>query len=87
VVSTTPLPLYTRERPGIHCTGGWVGPRAGLDLCEKGGGKERNKKTRTFLRDGVQSQLEVICEPVLQKHVIYRVLQNISIVNPLTPNV
>jgi hypothetical protein len=35
VVSTTPLPLYPRERPGTHCTGGWVGPRAGLDVCEK----------------------------------------------------
>ena len=23
--------LYPRERPGIHCTGGWVGPRNGLD--------------------------------------------------------
>jgi len=23
--------LYSRERPGTHCTGGWVGPRAGLD--------------------------------------------------------
>jgi hypothetical protein len=21
--------------PGTHCTGGWVGPRAGLDVCEK----------------------------------------------------
>jgi hypothetical protein len=35
VVSTTPLPLYRRENPGTHCTGGWVGPRAGLDVCEK----------------------------------------------------
>jgi hypothetical protein len=35
VVSTTPRPLYPRERPGTHCTGGWVGPRAGLDVCEK----------------------------------------------------
>jgi hypothetical protein len=35
VVSATPRPLYTRERPGTHCTGGWVGPRAGLDVCEK----------------------------------------------------
>jgi hypothetical protein len=35
VVSTTPRPLYPQERPGIHCTGGWVGPRAGLDVCEK----------------------------------------------------
>jgi hypothetical protein len=25
VVSTTPRPLYPRERPGTHCTGGWVG--------------------------------------------------------------
>jgi hypothetical protein len=23
--------LYPRERPGTHCTRGWVGPRAGLD--------------------------------------------------------
>jgi hypothetical protein len=35
VVSTTPRPLYPREIPGTHCTGGWVGPRAGLDVCEK----------------------------------------------------
>ena len=27
-VSTTPRPLYPRERPGSHCTGGWVGPRS-----------------------------------------------------------
>jgi hypothetical protein len=35
VVSATPRPLYPRERPGTHCTGGWVGLRAGLDECEK----------------------------------------------------
>jgi hypothetical protein len=35
MVSTTPRPLYPRERPGTHCTGGWMGPRAGLDVCEK----------------------------------------------------
>jgi len=28
-----PAALYPRERPGTHCTGGWVGPRAGLDRC------------------------------------------------------
>ena len=27
--------LYLRERPGTHCTGGWVGPRVGLDRCGK----------------------------------------------------
>jgi hypothetical protein len=34
MVSTTPQPLYPREVPGTHCAGGWVGPRAGLDVCE-----------------------------------------------------
>jgi hypothetical protein len=34
MVSTTPRPLYPRERPGTHCTGGWVGPGAGLDGTE-----------------------------------------------------
>jgi hypothetical protein len=31
----SPAALYPRERPGTHCTGGWVGPRAGLDICGK----------------------------------------------------
>ena len=31
VVKATPRPLYPRERPGTHRTGGWGGPRAGLD--------------------------------------------------------
>ena len=35
VVNATPRQLYPRERPGIHCIGGWVGPRAGLDRCGK----------------------------------------------------
>jgi hypothetical protein len=35
VVSITPRALYPWERPGTHCTGGWVGPRAGLDVFEK----------------------------------------------------
>jgi len=30
-----PTALYPRERPGTHFTGGWVGPRAGLDRCGK----------------------------------------------------
>ena len=29
-VSVTP-----RERPGTHCTGGWMDPRAGMDRCGK----------------------------------------------------
>jgi len=35
VVITKPRPLYHREKPGTHCIGGWVGPRAGLDGCRK----------------------------------------------------
>jgi hypothetical protein len=35
VVNATPRPLYPQERPGTHCIGGWVGPRAGLDGCRK----------------------------------------------------
>ena len=31
----TPVALFPQDRPGTHCTGGWVGPRAGLNRCEK----------------------------------------------------
>jgi hypothetical protein len=30
-----PSALFPRERPGIYCTGGWVGPKAGLDRYGK----------------------------------------------------
>jgi hypothetical protein len=38
VVSVTPRPrFYPRGKaPGTHCTGGWVGPRAGLDTEARG---------------------------------------------------
>ena len=35
VVIATPRPFYPRERPGAHCIGGWLSPRAGLDGCGK----------------------------------------------------
>ena len=31
----SPVALYPQERPGTHCTGGWVGRRSGLDRCGK----------------------------------------------------
>ena len=34
-VSVTPRPLFTPGKTRHHCTGGWVGPRAGLDRCGK----------------------------------------------------
>jgi hypothetical protein len=35
MVNATHRPLYPRERLGTHCVGGWVGPRARLDVCGK----------------------------------------------------
>ena len=35
MVNATHRPIYPQERPGTHCIGGWVGPRAGLDRCGK----------------------------------------------------
>jgi hypothetical protein len=33
VVNVLPRPLYPQERPGSHCIGCGVGPKAGLDWC------------------------------------------------------
>ena len=30
-----PAALLPRKRPSTHCTGGWLGPRVGLDGCGK----------------------------------------------------
>ena len=30
-----PAALPPGKRPGTHCTEGWVGPMAGLDVCGK----------------------------------------------------
>jgi hypothetical protein len=35
VNATPPAALPPGKTPGTHCIGGWVGPRAGLDRCEK----------------------------------------------------
>jgi hypothetical protein len=35
VNSTPPAALSPGKRPGTHCTGGWVGPRADLNGCGK----------------------------------------------------
>ena len=43
-VSVTLWPLFSPlERPGTRCTGGWVGPRAGLVRC----GKSRSHRIRS----------------------------------------
>jgi hypothetical protein len=35
VVNATPRLLTAKKRPGIHCTGGLVGPSAGVDPSRK----------------------------------------------------
>jgi len=43
-----PAALYPQERtPGTHCTGGWVGPRAGLDTESRG---------KIFALSGIEQQ-------------------------------
>jgi hypothetical protein len=35
VINATPRPLYPREWPSTHCTGGWVDNRASVDMYGK----------------------------------------------------
>ena len=44
-VNATTRPFYTRERHSTHCTGDWVGPRAGLDVCGKIAPREFDPRT------------------------------------------
>jgi hypothetical protein len=60
--------LYTQERPGTHCTGGWVGPGAGLDMC----GKSRH--TGIFFYVTLFILLDIHVEPVLS----YKSMQGFS---------
>jgi hypothetical protein len=60
VVSVTPRPRFTpgEGTPGTHCTGGWVGPRAGLDteargkiLCPRRGSNPDRPVVQPVVRD------------------------------------
>ena len=35
VVNDTLAPFTPGNKPGTHCTGGWLGPNNGLDVCTK----------------------------------------------------
>jgi hypothetical protein len=66
VVSTTPRPLYPRDRPGTHCTGGWVGPRAGLDIYEKSRphrirSTDRPASNQSLYRLSYRAQIYIFC--------------------------
>jgi hypothetical protein len=75
VVSTTPRPLYPRERAGSHCTGGWVGPRAGLDVCEK------SRPHRDFFFIALFCSCRVLCSvvrlcPIVLRAVDFSIMKN-----------
>jgi hypothetical protein len=63
-------PLYHREKPGTHCIGGWVGPRAGLDGCGK------SRPTRIRYPDGPACSKSLYTlsypghEPLWAQHII-----------------
>ena len=70
-----PAALYPRERPGAHCTGGWVGLRAGLDWC----GKSRPTGIRSPDR---QARRQSLCRLRYPAH--YDFLSEIKMINSPT---
>ena len=81
VVSTTPRPLYPWERPGTHCTGGWVGPRAGLDGCGKSR-LHRNSIPRPSSRVDIPTELSrpmPNCRPTKKSYRDHQEDDNITI--------
>jgi len=57
--ASRPATLYHQERPGTHCEGGWLGPRAGLDRC----GKSRLTGIRSSDRPGRSQSLYRLSYP------------------------
>ena len=57
-----PAALYPRERPGTHCTGGWVGPRAGLDeqTISSPPGLDRPARSQSLYRLSYRAHIIII---------------------------
>ena len=72
-----PAAPYPRERSGTHCTGGWVGLRAGLDRC----GKSRPTGIRSPDRPARRQSLYRLRYPA---HASTCYLSNISLNNTPT---
>jgi hypothetical protein len=64
-----------RERPGTHCTGGWVGPKAGLDRC----GKSRPTGIRSPDRPARSQSLYRLSYPA--QNIIVICINNNSVIN------
>ena len=72
-----PAALYPRERPGTYFTGGWVGPRAGLDRC----GKSRPTGIRSQDRPARSQSLYRLRYPVHPMLMRYEKLQGACLEN------
>ena len=81
-VSVTPRPLFTPpERPGTHCTGDWVGPRAGLDRI----GKSRPHRDSI---PGPSSPWPVVIPTELSRPTVFLISSQqkpMCYINPLNP--
>ena len=54
-----PAALPPGKRPSTHCTGGWVGPRAGLDGCEKSRPHRNDKDNKNTIRKHAKGKIFV----------------------------
>ena len=69
-----PAALYPRERPSTHCTGRWVGPRAGLNRQ-----KSRTTRIRSLAVQPIGSRYtDRATRPTLQSELL---IQNQDHVN------
>ena len=68
-----PQSLYLRERPGSHCIGGWVGPRARLDGCGKSG---RLTRSRTSDRPALSEPLYRLSYPGSKQLTVMYLISN-----------
>jgi hypothetical protein len=48
--ASRPVRSLPPGRPGTHCTGGWLGPRAGLDRCGKSRPPDRPARSQSLYR-------------------------------------
>jgi hypothetical protein len=62
VVKTTAWPLYPQERPGNHCIGGWMEPRASIEGCGKSRPSTGIRTTDRWGRSKSLYQLSYLCD-------------------------
>jgi hypothetical protein len=56
--SHLPAALTSGKRLGNHCTGGWVGPRAGLNGCGKSRPHRDSQNIKIFDKDAFKAQCD-----------------------------